>query len=323
MSMRMSCALTTVALAATAVLTACAAGSGGEGYGSGSGPSHGTHTLSTVMGEVKVPDDPKRVVVLNTAELDSAITLGVKPVGATSTGTGSGFLDYLGKDQTSGIKDVGRIGAPNLEAIAALEPDLILGSEIRDADHYAELSRIAPTVFTESTGAPWKADFLVHAAALGRSAAAKKAIAAYRAHTAQVTAALGGADAAARTKVSMVRFVEGADIRLYARENYIGTLLADVGLGRPAAIDQASDGFSLGVSPEQIDRADGDVLFYSTYGDAKAAKETVTTGGPLWKKLAPLKNHKAFRVDDELWYQGIGYTAADKILDELKAYLTT
>jgi iron complex transport system substrate-binding protein len=311
----MSCALTAArraafataaVLTATAVLGACSGGSEGGDSESASTSSRGTHTLSTVMGKVTVPDHPERVVVLDTAELDSAITLGVKPVGATSADAGSGFPDYLSKDQVSGIKNVGEIAAPDLKAVAALKPDLILSSKIRDADRYDKLSRIAPTVLTESTGAPWKANFLLHAAALGKSAEAKKVVAAYDAHTARVTAALGG----------------DADLRLYGRNNYIGTLLADVGLARPTATDQASDGFSLDVRPEQIDKADGDVLFYATYGDAKAAKETVTTSSTLWKNLSAVKNRKAFRVDDQLWYQGVGYTAADKILEELKARLT-
>ena len=81
------------------------------------------------MGDVKVPEAPRRVVVLDTAELDSAITLGVRPVGATHVEAESGFLDYLPKDKVSGIKDVGEMMNPNLEAIAALEPDLILTIE--------------------------------------------------------------------------------------------------------------------------------------------------------------------------------------------------
>ena len=272
------------------------------------------------MGPVKVPGHPQRVVVLDTAELDSAITLGVTPVGATSAGTSSGFLDYLPQDGTAGIKNVGGIASPNLEAVAALRPDLILSSKVRDGAHYDALSHIAPTVLTESTGAPWKADFQLHAAALGRTAQAAQVLAAYKDHVAAVTAALGGAAKAATTKVSMVRFVEGADIRLYGNASYIGTVLKDVGLARPAVQDV--DRLSVDVSPEQIGKADGDALFYATYGDPKAAKETQVTGSPLWKQLTAVGAGHAHRVDDQLWYQGIGYTAAGRILDELQQDLT-
>ncbi|MFB8025848.1 ABC transporter substrate-binding protein [Streptomyces sp. NPDC056465] len=314
-----------LALTAALALTAC--GSSGSGSDSGSdgaaSSSDGTHTVATAMGNIKVPVAPKRVVVLDTAELDSALTLGVTPVGATHTGTESGFLGYLPEDEVAGIEDVGEMTTPNLEAVAALKPDLILTSKLRHGDVYDELSGIAPTVMTENTGYPWKENFQVHANALGRVPAAEKVIAAYDQHVGEVTEALGGKEKAAATEVNVVRFVEGADIRVYGRRNYIATILADVGLGRPAVVDKAKDGFSYDVSPERIDQADADVVFHSTYGDAEKSKETQTLGSGLWKTMDAVKDGRVFPVEDELWIQGIGYTAADRILDELRADLTT
>ncbi|GAA0449898.1 iron-siderophore ABC transporter substrate-binding protein [Streptomyces sp. NPDC046215] len=314
--------LTGGALAVTAALALTACGSSDSQDTESKPGDGGTHVVKTAMGDVKVKNRPQRVVVLDTAELDSAITLGVKPVGATRADVASGFLNYLPKDKVDGIQDIGKIGAPNLETIAGLKPDLILGNKVRDAARYKELSKIAPTVMTETTGYPWKDNFTRHAEALGRTAEAQKAVDAYRAHAGQVTEALGGKDKAAAVKVNMVRFVEGADIRIYGRKNYIATVLADAGVGRPAIADQAKDGFSYDVSPEQIDKADTDVIFTSTYGDAEKSKESATTGGTLWKNMRAVKDGKVFKVDDQLWIQGIGYTAAHKILDELKADLT-
>ncbi|MFJ9141743.1 ABC transporter substrate-binding protein [Streptomyces griseus] len=315
-------ALAAVSLTTVAALTLAACG-GSDDSGSGSTSSGGsTRTVETPMGDVQVKEAPERVVVLDTAELDSALTLGVKPVGATHADVTSGFLNYLPKDQLSGIKDVGQMMTPNLEAIAALKPDLILTSKIRHGDKYDELSKIAPTVMTENTGYPWKENFQLHAEALGKQTEAKMVTDDYANHVADVTKALGGKDKAAATEVNMVRFVEGADIRIYGRKNYIATILADVGLGRPAITDQAKDGFSYDVSPEKIDLADADVVFHSTYGDPKKSKETETTGSGLWKNMDAVKNGKVFAVDDQLWIQGIGYTAADKILGELHQNLT-
>ncbi|MGK5643160.1 ABC transporter substrate-binding protein, partial [Streptomyces sp. URMC 126] len=128
------------------------------------------------MGDVQVKNAPQRVVVLDTAELDSALTLGVKPVGAAHSDVSTGFPSYLPKEKTEGIKDVGAMSTPNMEAIAALKPDLILTSKVRHGDKYAALKGIAPTVMTESTGAPWKDNFQLHAEALGKQAEAKKVV---------------------------------------------------------------------------------------------------------------------------------------------------
>lgn len=312
-----------LALAAAMTLAGCGSSDSSSKSGSADpSAAGGTHTVKTAMGDVEVPAAPKRVVVLDTAELDSAITLGVEPVGATHTDTESGFLPYLPKEKVAGIKDVGEMTTPNLEAIAALKPDLILTSKIRHGAKYAELKKIAPTVMTETTGYPWKENFQLHADALGKKAEATKVVAEYEAHAKKVTDALGGKEKAAATEVNVVRFVEGADIRIYGKQNYISTILADVGLGRPAVTDKAKDGFSYDVSPEKIDLADADVVFHSTYGDPKKAKQTQTLDGALWKGMSAVKNDKVFAVEDELWIQGIGYTAAAKILDELQADLT-
>ncbi|MFE0192353.1 ABC transporter substrate-binding protein [Streptomyces sp. NPDC059008] len=281
----------------------------------------GTHPVRTAMGEVRVPNSPKRVVVLDTAELDSAITLGVKPVGATRSDVASGFLDYLAKDQVAGIKDVGKIGAPNLEAVAALKPDLILTSKVRDGQRYDQLTKIAPTVMTETTGYPWKQNFATHADALGRIPQARRAVAAYEAHAGRVTKALGGPAAARGLRTNIVRFVEGADTRIYGCRSYIGTVLADIGTGPTDVVDGSKDGLMVEVGPEQVNKADADAVFYASYGTPEKSKEAQITTGGLWKHMRAVTGGRSFRVDDQLWIQGIGYTAAGKILDEVQQRL--
>ncbi|SHM31118.1 ABC transporter substrate-binding protein [Streptomyces yunnanensis] len=328
-----------VAAAGALLLTAC-----GSGADSGAGPDGtfkaatcpaqpttawpepaprggGSHPVRTAMGEVAVPDTPRRVVVLDTAELDSALTLGVTPVGATHSDVDSGFLDYLPRHRLAGIQNVGKIGAPNLEAIAALKPDLILTSKVRDGQRYAELKKIAPTVMTETTGYPWKQNFAVHAAALNKIPEAKRVVAAYRSHAERVTQALGGPAKARALRANVVRFVEGADTRVYGCRSYIGTVLDDIGTGPTTVVDGAQNGLMVEVGPEQITKADANAVFYSTYGSPEKSKEAQITAGPLWKNLRAVKDGRSIRVDDQLWIQGIGYTAADKILDEIQQRL--
>ncbi|MFG3254547.1 ABC transporter substrate-binding protein [Streptomyces sp. NPDC048172] len=320
MKVTRSAALISLSLASALTLSAC-----GSDDDSGEKSSKGgTHTVKTVNGDVKVPNDPKRVVVLDTAELDSAITLGVKPLGATTAQPGKPFLSYLPKEKTEGIENVGVIAQPSMEKVAGLKPDLILTNKERDADRYDELSKIAPTVMTKTTGYPWKENFQVHADALGKKAEAKKVLAKYDARTAKVTKALGGEKKAAGIETSVIRFQEGADTRIYGHKAYIATLLKDVGLGRPKVADQAKayNGLAMDVSPEQVDKGDADVVFYTSYGDTKKSGEQKTVKSPLWKNMRAVKEKKAFHVEDELWIQGIGYTAADKILDEMEDDLT-
>ena len=61
-------------------------------------PSGPTRSVTHAMGTTQVPDKPQRVVVLDTPELDAAITLGVKPVGTVSFGTGRSVRDLVLSD---------------------------------------------------------------------------------------------------------------------------------------------------------------------------------------------------------------------------------
>ncbi|MFC9430306.1 ABC transporter substrate-binding protein [Streptomyces sp. NPDC056987] len=316
---RISVAAAATALAVT--LTSCGGDGEPAGKGQGTNAGAGTHTVETVMGDVRVKDAPSRVVVLDTDALDSAVTLGITPVGATTVVDRAPFSTYLPADRLKDVTSVGLIAQPNLEAINALKPDLILSSKVRDEKNYQALSAIAPTVFSDTTGPSWRQNFELHADALGRKNEAKKVVSEYEAHVKRVTEALGGAAEARRLKVGFVRFIEGADTRLYLNDTFVGSLFKDLQVGRPA--NQDKDGFSLDISPEQIDRADADVIFYSVYGDAKKAKETETTAGPLWKNLDAVKKKSAFKVDDNLWMLGIGYTGAGQVLDAVeKSYLS-
>ncbi|MFC8196144.1 ABC transporter substrate-binding protein [Streptomyces sp. NPDC057298] len=270
-------------------------------------------TIEHAMGETELKAEPKRVVVLDVGELDNVVSLGVKPVGWAPTEGSAGIPSYL-KKAAGSPKDVGTINALNLEAIAGLKPDLILGSELRAAKLYPQLSKIAPTVFSIRPGFTWKENYLLNAAALDKAAEAKTQLAAYE----KKAEALGGELGADKPTVTMLRYLPGM-IRLYAKASFIGTILDDVGIPRPK--NQQINDLAAEISPERIDEADADWIFTGVYGDAKKTDRAGAEDNPLWKKLGAVKNGQAKDVPDETWYLGLGVTAADEVLDDLEGYL--
>lgn len=144
-------------LAAVLVLSACGKDSGSGSTASGSTGESSTEagaandadrTIETVMGQVKVPAHPKKIVVLTNEGTEALLSMGIKPVGAVKSWTGDPWYPHI-KDQMQGVENVGDEGQPNVEAIAALEPDLILGTKMRQEKIYEQLSAIAPTVFSK------------------------------------------------------------------------------------------------------------------------------------------------------------------------------
>ncbi|GAA2805535.1 iron-siderophore ABC transporter substrate-binding protein [Kitasatospora paracochleata] len=309
--------------AAKAPMHGTSATDGSSATGS-SAPSSPTPTPSATVtaatGPVAVVRGPTRVVALDTAELDSAMTLGITPVGAAKAPADGGLPGYWPASRLAGITVVGDIAAtPDTVRIAALAPQLILSNQTRDGAHPDALRPLAPTVLTRTTGYPWKDGFRLHAAALDRQEQADAVVAAYERHADQATRAIAAAGSGGR-RISIVRFVEGSPtVRLYARQNFVGTVLADLGLPRPDP--QNVDQFTVEVPADQLARADGDYLFYATYGDPDRAGTTAALAGPVWQSLAAVRAHRAFPVDDQLWFQGIGYTGANFLIAELQRAL--
>ncbi|WP_052440568.1 ABC transporter substrate-binding protein [Streptacidiphilus anmyonensis] len=298
-------------------LLAAQASSSGAGSAS---PSPLTRTVHAATGTVQVPATPQRVVVLGTAELDSALSLGFTPVGAARPQFDHGLPDYFPSGWLTHVARVGVVGAPDLATVKRLRPDVILSSRSVDGARYQQLSAVAPTVLTDSTGASWKQDFQLHAQALNAQSFADAVTSAYQDHTREVTAELGGSGATRRQQISVVRFVQGQDPSVVAARSYLGVLLADVQLGRPAAQNAQTDAVAVATT-DKLDAMDGTTIFYSTYGDPAKAHTDEVLNSDAWKNLSAVKAGRAYAVDDELWNQGVGYFGADLILAQLRRYL--
>ena len=91
--------------------------------------------------EVTVPYQPERVVVLDLANLDILDNLGL---GDCIVGAPTITLPYL-QSYNDSLPIVGTVKTPDLEAVMACEPDLILMGG-RMAEYYDELNEIAPTL---------------------------------------------------------------------------------------------------------------------------------------------------------------------------------
>ncbi|CAN5430258.1 hypothetical protein BH20ACT10_BH20ACT10_21620 [soil metagenome] len=119
--------------------------------------------------------------------------------------------------------------------------------------------------------------------------------------------------------VSVVRFIAG-DTRIYQKESFIGTVLEDAGLPRPEPQDV--DDFALmNVSEEAIPDMDGDVIFTTVYGEESETALGDVTTDPLWQNLGAVEDGDVHEVSDDVWMLGIGYSAADGVIDDLNEYI--
>ncbi|WP_433516126.1 ABC transporter substrate-binding protein [Nonomuraea sp. CA-143628] len=280
-------------------------------------PAEPFRTVKHAMGETKIPVRPKRVVALDQSFVDAVLTLRTPVVGYTTyRSIDTKLPDYLGSVAAEYGKEatpVGTLEQPSLEKIIALKPDLIVSAKVRHEALYEKLSKIAPTVFSETTGAIWKDNLRLMGQALGQEQLADTTIKSYEERAAKIGTAIKEKDGKLPT-ISIVRFAGEPTTRLYVENSYSGVVMKDVGFPRPEGQPTKQDAIVVDVSQERIGDLDADHLFVATYPDpsSEGPKEKFV-GNPLWGKLKGEKHE----VSDLTWMSAVGIQGAHAILDDV------
>jgi iron complex transport system substrate-binding protein len=287
------------------------------------GPATRTaHNAAGVQPDVaQVSADPQRIVVLSGDQLDALCALGLQSriVAAALPDGSSSQPSYLGT-VVHRLPGVGTRSNPDLTAIRAAKPDLILGSLALTPKLYSGLAAIAPTVFTRAPGAAWEDNLRGVGAATGRADAADGVIDDFtkKAHDD------GAAHDAAHYQASIVQFTENT-IRVYGAENFPASVLTAVGLDRPASqrftdkpyIEMGSTDADLAGNPD-FSAADADLVYVSFASPAAKDRAATIFDSDPWRKLGANRDNRVFVVNNEIWQTGEGVVAARGVIDDLR-----
>jgi iron complex transport system substrate-binding protein len=305
--MRKTLTIASLLAVSTLALAGCSAdaGSDSDGDSTGGGSASGAFpvTVETKFGDVTIDEKPQRVVALGWGDAETALALGVQPVGASDWLAFGDENDGVGPwaqglyDQSPEI--IGTL-EPSYEAIAALEPDIIFDTKSSgDQERYDRLSSIAPTVGVPEGGDNYLTDFddqmdLI-STALGEEAegdrlvdeneAAVDAIAADHPEWDDMTIT-----AATKTSEGWGAYIEGAE-----RVDQLEALGFDQNPGIEALTPNAG-GFSVSISSEELDVIDSDVIVaFPIYIDT-----TEITDDPQWKALSAVQEGHAVVIDGDV-----------------------
>ena len=227
-------------------------------------------TVEHIHGETTIPEQPTRVVSVGLTEQDTLLQLGVVPVGVTEwygeqpSAIWPWARDLLGDAEPEVLTTSNGF---EFEKIAALEPDLIVGTNagITKKD-YELLSAIAPTV-TNVPGSPgyvssWQDQALQVARALGREEDGQALV--DDGETAYADAAAAHPEWEGLTAT----FSQGApyDGSLYVYPDGLNTdFLTDLGFEITAGLEDFSpDGYQAQISAENVGRMEADVVVFAT-----------------------------------------------------------
>jgi iron complex transport system substrate-binding protein len=276
-------------------------------------------------GTTTVHADPQRIVVLSGDQLDALCALGLQSrivAAALPDGTPDhpgAQPSYLGT-VVHNVPGAGTRSQPDVQAIKTANPDLILGSQALTPDAYPQLTAIAPTVFTGPPGAKWQDNLRTVGAATGRLDAANGLIDGF-----EKDADKTGADNdATHFQASVVQFTD-ATMRVYGADTFPGSVLAAVGVDRPAAqrftdkpyVEIGITDTDMKNSPD-FSSADGDIVYISFDSPEARDRAPAILESDAWKKLSANRDNRVFAVNNEVWQTGEGIVAARGMLADLK-----
>ncbi|MGF2687765.1 ABC transporter substrate-binding protein [Marinobacter sp. DUT-3] len=284
----------------------------------------GTRTLGTAFGEVTVDGMPERIVTLYEGALDAAIASGAEPVGAIITRGGVSVAEYI-QPQAGDIEIVGAPAETNLEAVIALQPDIILASSRTNEQQYRLLSAIAPTIVPDVPAYlsdSWIRETRLFARALDREQQAEEAIGRVQARIAEVSALVRAAIPEEQRDTAVVRWMpQGALVM--APGIFSATLLEAVGFDvRDGGIVKEGRPHSSPLSQENLAMIDRSWLFLATLNeDGEEALESARRL-PAFRRLQAVDSDRVVPVDGQIWSSATGPIAAGRILDDIAAAVT-
>jgi iron complex transport system substrate-binding protein len=252
--------------------------------------------------EIEAP--PRRVVALGFNEQDFVLALGVQPIatrewmGERPYATWSWAEDELGASEP----EVLPAGDLNFEQIAALRPDLILGTYAGlTGSDYERLTRIAPTVAQTDEyvdyGMPWQEQTLMIGRALGRETEAERLVAG----TERLFERAREEHPEFGRATAVAAYQEGSgNLGVYSSEDPRGRFLASLGFRSPAEIDElAGDQFFAQLSGERLRLVDEDVLVMVDVVEIAASRDRLLED-PLYRRLAVVRERGDVYPNEEI-----------------------
>ena len=228
-------------------------------------------------GTTELCNQPQKIVAIGPNMLELLLALDVQPVGyadyfalpAQKFDRPSQQIPFLGERITSNPVNLGTADNPDLETIAQLQPDLILGGVASNKDEYDLLSQIAPTLlFTYTVDNAWQDQIRTIAKAVGKTEIAEEVINEHSKRIAQTKQALQP------IVVQYPRFLligseelsQGIQIDPYNHDSFCSGLLKDVGFETVFPPNsQGQEGVGGNVSLEVLSQLEADSIMVQGY----------------------------------------------------------
>lgn len=294
-TIRSTLLLSAAALALTLASTSCS-----DRADENIGSDEDSTVVTDMFGEVEVPANPQRVVALGWSDAETALALGVQPVGASDwlAVGGNGLGPWVSETYDTDPTILGTYEV-NMESVAALAPDLILWTRsTNDKTVYDQLSDIAPTVAApEGTdiayGTTWAGQTELVAEALGKVDEGKQLVAETEALFAETVTA----NPQLANKEVAVGTLYSGQIGAYVRGDTRVDFLEALGMTNSPSIQALAEPgkFSVELSQENVAALDADLTVMFPIGSGPE----VITDNPSIQALPSARDGRLVVLGDQ------------------------
>jgi ferric hydroxamate transport system substrate-binding protein len=315
---------------ALALLAAC---------GTTDAPADESTTTASGAGPVSITDDrgekveldapAVKVVSLEWMQTEILASLGVTPVGAADV---AGYTSWVGNSVPlpGDPEDVGTRGEPSVEAIASLEPDLIVGvtSSIPEGA-LDQFNRIAPVALFDGADAADPIGYVNDVTTaigtlVGKDDEAAEVIDDANARIEENATAIADAGLDGTPIVFASPYAEGANVtvRMHGPRSAFQAVALQMGLAS-ATEDPGDDAYGLSyLDVEGLTALPAETRFlYWGNDDEEDTVTTVLADNPIWQSLPFVQQGHVYRAGVGIWAYG-GPESLAAWSDDLVAQLT-
>jgi iron complex transport system substrate-binding protein len=275
------------------------------------------------MGELPLDAPAERIVVLEWTYAEDLLALGVQPIGVADM---EGYSTWVNVEPAldASVTDVGTRQEPSLEAIAALEPELIIGVQFRHEPIYDDLAAIAPTLLFNPYPEVGQQDqfdemeqtFRTIAQAVGREAEAEKVLTAMHESFEQVAGTLEEGGHAGQPAVLVQAFSSGdaPALRLFTDNAMAVRIMEMIGLENAWEGEPDIYGFNT-VGVEALPEL-GNAYFFYVVQEEDDVFANQLAGNPVWEGLEFVQSGNTYPLGGDTWLFG-GPLSAQLIAEQI------
>ena len=281
-------------------------------------------TITGVNGEVTLDKPAKKVVVLEWTYAEDLLAVGVQPVGMADIEEYHNWVNIDAK-LSEDVVNVGGRQEPNLEAIAALEPDLIIGTSFRHDGMIADLEKIAPTVIFNPYPEDEKMDlyqemittFNEIAKAVDKTEEAKQVLVDLDAKYEEAKAKIDNANLKTKDVILTLAYTgpQAPEVRVFTPNSMASIMLEKIGLNNIHVPDQFELYGSSTYNVEGLTKYE-DANYLYIVQDNDNIYEKQLKDNAVWKNLNFVKEERLYDLGGDTWLYG-GPLSAETLLNKI------